>query len=260
LLYLGNITGDHLEWRLQPAQTEAVKIHRNAGGNKRVSPALSSCDLDLGTVSNVVAESARFLHRSCSRDRRMNSGLCDKPVERGVNRARVSAIKFFYYLIGYLPRFPYICYFIKTNYITLVHSHWLRTDSFVSLVLLSAGVRKGFCTEPKVGPFAIQVGRPWALGGRSRSVHRMTGAAFIAVLAAVREQGWIEACRNRAIHSSLDHSPFAPQRYIDPGLKHYSPDRFTVGFSECRVSRKRQPVSAVSANRKNMQEEARTSS
>ncbi len=252
--------GGHLECRCRAAQTEPVKNQGDAVGHKQVTVALINHDLGLGSALSVVADAARALNRSRSRARTKNSDLGDKPVERGVNRARVRAIKFFNYLIGYLPTFSYIYYFIKTNYITLVHSHWLRTDSCASLAPLLAEGRKGLCSKPYPGPFAIRLGRPWTFDGRSPHVHWMNGAAFNAVAETAREKHWIAACHRRMAVSGLDHSLLAPERYIDPGLKHYSPDRFAVGSSLCTVSRKGQPVLAVCADRKNMQEEARSSS
>ncbi len=251
---------DHLECRRRAAQTESVKKQGDAVSHNQFTIAYSSHTLGLGSTKNVVAEATRAWSRSRSIARLKNLSFGGEPVERGVNRVRVSAIKFFNYLIGYLTRFSYIYYFIKTNYITPVHSHGLRTDSCASLTPLMALGRKGLYTQPDIRPLAGRLERPWVFGGRSPRLCRMNGAAFIPMPAAAREQHGTEACQRRAIHSGHDRTLFAPERYIDPGLKHYSPDRFAVGSSLCRFSCTGQPVLAVCADRKNMQEEARSSS
>lgn len=251
---------DHLECRRRAAQTEPIKNQVGAVGHKQVTVAFFYHDFGLGSPTNGVAEAVEASHRSRSYARTKNSDFNDKPVARGVNRARVSAIKFFNYLIGYLSRFFYIYYFIKTNYITLVHSHWLRTDSGLSLTPLLPLGQKRLHANPDISALAIQLGRSWALGGRSPRLYRLNGAAFNPVTTVGREQRGTGACSSRGIHGGLDRTLFAPERYIDPGLKHYSPDRFAVGSSLCTVSCNGQPISAVCTDRKNMQEEARNSS
>lgn len=252
--------GDHLECRRRAAQTDPVKNQGDAVGHKQVTIGFISHDLGLGSPSNVVAESAKALNRSRSHARTKNSDFYDKPAERGVKGARVSVIKFFNYLIGFLDRFSYIHYFIKTNYITLVHSHWPRTDSGAGLIPVLAGGQKRLFAKPDTGPLATRLWRSVALDGLSPRHHQINGAAFNAGTAGARGKQCIGAGRSRVMLRGISQTLYAPERYIDPGLKHYSPDRFAVDSLLCTIYRKGQPVSARCADGKNMQEEARSSS
>jgi glycosyltransferase involved in cell wall biosynthesis len=187
-------------------------------------------DLDIGGAQRIVAELAKQLDRSRFYPVVLNLGFAaGVETEKEIQEAGVSVIRFSHVVIEYLTIIYKIYRFLVVNRIDLVHSHLFRANLCTSLAARLAGVKNVLSTEHNTSTFTT---RPWWYRRLSRlylHYNPLNVAVSQAVATAIAELDAGAGRKTRVIYNGIDLGLFAPERYIDSGLKHSKPERFLVG-------------------------------